>query len=476
MNILYVSSECRPFIKTGGLGDVTGSLPQKIKELGEDIRVVIPLYSSIEQKYKDDMKFVKDITVNLAWRNLYCGIFELEFENIKYYFIDNEQYFKRANIYGEFDDGERFAFFSKACLEILKHIDFCPDVINCNDWQTGLVPVYLKLNYYFDDFYKNIKTVFTIHNIAYQGRYNRNILEDVFGIDGIHFNNGIMENDGDVNIMKAAIVLADKVMTVSETYAEEIKTEYYGEGLNHILNMNSEKLIGILNGINYEYFNPEKDKSIFKNYSIKTLEDKAENKKNLLKLCGFKNKKDVPVIGIISRLVSHKGIDLIEAIIHDLASRDVKIIVLGKGDWKYENLFINMEKEYPSKVSAHITFSDDLAKKMYAGCDMILIPSKSEPCGITQMIAMRYGTVPIVRETGGLYDTVKPFIKETNSGNGFTFKNYNAHDMLHVINEACNIYSNEKEDWQELMRRCMSSDNSWNSSAQKYIEIYKSLI
>lgn len=476
MKILYVSSECSPFIKTGGLGDVAGSLPQKIKEIGEDIRVVLPLYSSIEKQYKDKMKFIKDIKVQLSWRSAYCGIFELEYENITYYFIDNEQYFKRNNIYGEYDDGERFAFFSKACLDILPNIDFLPDVINCNDWQTGLVPVYLKLNFYNNDFYRNIKTVFTIHNIAYQGIYNRDILENVFDINSFHFYNGTVENDGLINIMKAAIVLSDKVMTVSETYAQEIKTDYYGEGLNHILNIHADKLVGILNGIDFDYFNPETDEHIFKKYSVKTLENKAQNKKGLLKLCGLDSKKDVPVIGIISRLVSHKGLDLIEAVINEIASSDVKIIILGQGEWKYENMFINLEKEYPSKVSTHIAFSDDLAKKMYAGCDMLLMPSKSEPCGIAQMIAMRYGTVPIVRETGGLYDTVKPLIKENNTGNGFTFKNYNAHDMLHVIREACYIYTNEKDTWKDLMERCMTCDNSWNASAQKYLDIYKSLL
>ena len=386
MKIMYVTSECAPFIKTGGLGDVAGSLPQALAAKGHDVRVFCPLYSAIDQSMREKFYYIKNAYVRLGWRNQYCGIFRYEADGVTYYFIDNEYYFARGQIYGEYDDAERFAYYSKAVLEVLPDLEWKPDVINCNDWQTALVPVYYNLMFASRPFYENIKTVFTIHNIQYQGRYGREILEYVLGIDDAHFRSGFMAMDGDVNLMKAAIVASTAVTTVSPTYANEIQTEYYGYRLDSVLRMNSYKLHGILNGI---------------------------------------------------------------------------------------NMFIEAKRRWPDKVSASIMFSGDLANRIYAGADMFLMPSKFEPCGLAQMIALRYGTIPIVRETGGLKDTVHAFVDYAGTGNGFTFASYNAHDMLHVIREACGVFRFNKPAWSKLVMQGMQSDFSWGSSADKYIEVYK---
>ena len=348
-------------------------------------------------------------------------------------------------------------------------------MIHCNDWQTALVPVYYNMLFGARPFYQGIKTVFTIHNIQYQGQYGREILEYVLGIDDSHFRSGFMAMDGDVNLMKAAILAVNAVTTVSPTYAEEIQTPYYGHRLDAILRQNSWKLHGILNGIDMTAFDPKTNPHLYKNYGPKTIENKVQNKQELFKLCGLEGEDDTPVIGMVSRFVSQKGLDLIEAVLKDILEDDVRLIVVGKGDWRYEQMFLEAKRLYPAKISASIMFSGDLADKIYAGADMFLMPSRSEPCGLAQMIAMRYGTVPIVRETGGLRDTVQAFVDYLGTGNGFTFASYNAHDMLHVIQEACSVYRNNKEAWQHLMKIGMTSDFSWGISADKYIEVYKSL-
>ncbi|MGE4548010.1 MAG: glycogen synthase GlgA [Intestinibacillus sp.] len=475
MKIMFVASEVAPFVKTGGLGDVAGSLPKALAEKGHDVAVFCPLYSTIAASWRTKMNFVKNAYVQLAWRNQYCGVFSLKKDKVTYYFIDNEYYFSRMQIYGEYDDAERFAFFSKAVLEILPDLDWKPDIIHCNDWETSLVPVYYNMLFGARPFYQGIKTVFTIHNIQYQGQYGREILEYVLGIDDSHYRSGFMAMDGDVNLMKAAILAASAVTTVSPTYAEEIQTPYYGHRLDAVLRQNSWKLHGILNGIDMTAFDPMTNPHLYKNYGPKTLEDKVQNKRELLQLCGLEGEDDTPVIGIISRFVSQKGMDLVEAVLHDILEDDVRLIVLGKGDWRYEQMFLEAKRLYPAKISASIMFSGDLADKIYAGADMLLMPSRTEPCGLAQMIAMRYGTVPIVRETGGLRDTVQAFVDYLGTGNGFTFASYNAHDMLHVIREACNVYQQNREAWQHLMKLGMTSDFSWNVSADKYIEVYKSL-
>ena len=401
------------------------------------------------------------------------AVLPYEADGVTYYFIDNEYYFARGQIYGEYDDAERFAYYSKAVLEVLPDLEWKPDVINCNDWQTALVPVYYNLMFASRPFYENIKTVFTIHNIQYQGRYGREILEYVLGIDDAHFRSGFMAMDGDVNLMKAAIVASTAVTTVSSTYANEIQTEYYGYRLDSVLRMNSYKLHGILNGINMDAFNPETDSKIFKNYGPNNPQDKLVNKTELLKLCGLEGDANTPVIGIVTRFVDQKGLDLVEAVLPDILADDVRLIVLGTGDYRYEQMFIEAKRRWPDKVSASIMFSGDLANRIYAGADMFLMPSKFEPCGLAQMIALRYGTIPIVRETGGLKDTVHAFVDYAGTGNGFTFASYNAHDMLHVIREACGVFRFNKPAWSKLIMQGMQSDFSWGSSADKYIEVYK---
>lgn len=475
MKIMYVASEVAPFIKTGGLGDVAGSLPKALAAKGHEVVVFCPLYSAIPKEYREKMTYLKNAYVQLAWRNQYCGVFSYVADGVTFYFIDNEYYFARTQIYGEYDDAERFAFFSKAVLEILPDLNFKPDVINCNDWQTGLVSVYYNLMFGSRPFYQGIKTVFTIHNIQYQGRYGREILEYVLGIDDSHFRSGFMVQDGDVNIMKAAILASNAVTTVSQTYAQEIQTAYYSFGLDSILRENSWKLHGILNGIDMDAFNPATDTKLLKNYTPSSTKGKLADKRELMELCGLQASDDTPVIGIVSRFVSAKGLDLVEAVLDDILADDVRLVVLGKGDWRYEQMFLEAKRRYPSKISVSIMFSGDLANKIYGGADMLLMPSRSEPCGLAQMIAMRYGTIPIVRETGGLKDTVQPYVDYLGQGNGFTFASYNAHDMLHVIREACGVYRNSKQGWKHLMKVGMTADFSWNVSADRYIEVYQSL-
>ena len=472
MKIMYVTSECAPFIKTGGLGDVAGSLPKALAAKGHDVRVFCPLYSAISEEMREKFYYIKNAYVRLGWRNQYCGIFRYESDGVTFYFIDNEYYFARGQVYGEYDDAERFAYYSKAVLEVLPDLDWQPDVSNCNDWQTPMVLVYYNLMLASRPFYENIKTVFTIHNIQYQGRYGREILEYVLGIDDAHFRSGFMAMDGDVNLMKAAIVASTAVTTVSPTYAEEIQTEYYGYRLDSVLRMNSYKLHGILNGIDMNAFNPQTDTKIFKQYGPDTPDDKLVNKRELLKLCGLEGDDNTPVIGIVTRFVDQKGLDLVEAVLPDILEDDVRLIVLGTGDWKYEQMFIEAKRRWPEKVSASIMFSGDLANRIYAGADMFLMPSKFEPCGLAQMIALRYGNIPIVRETGGLKDTVHAFVDYAGTGNGFTFASYNAHDMLHVIREACGVFRYNKPAWKKLMVQGMKSDFSWDSSADRYIEVY----
>ena len=472
MKIMYVTSECAPFIKTGGLGDVAGSLPKALAAKGHDVRVFCPLYSAISEEMREKFFYIKNAYVRLGWRNQYCGIFRYEKDGVTYYFIDNEYYFARGQIYGEYDDAERFAYYSKAVLEVLPDLDWKPDVINCNDWQTALVPVYYNLMFASRPFYENIKTVFTIHNIQYQGRYGREILEYVLGIDDAHFRSGFMAMDGDVNLMKAAIVASTAVTTVSPTYANEIQTEYYGYRLDSVLRMNSYKLHGILNGIDMDDGAAAADITAYKNYGPNNPQDKLVNKTELLKLCGLEGDANTPVIGIVTRFVDQKGLDLVEAVLPDILADDVRLIVLGTGDYRYEQMFIEAKRRWPDKVSASIMFSGDLANRIYAGADMFLMPSKFEPCGLAQMIALRYGNIPIVRETGGLKDTVHAFVDYAGTGNGFSFASYNAHDMLHVIREACGVFRFNKPAWKKLMVQGMESDFSWDSSADRYIEVY----
>lgn len=472
MKVLYAASEALPFIASGGLADVAGSLPQALRKRLIGCRVVMPLYDGIKQELKDSMKFITNISVPVAWRRQYCGIFEAKAGGVIYYLLDNQYYFKRDSLYGFYDDAERFAFFARAILEIIPHIDFKPDIIHCNDWQTALTPLYYSTIYANQPGYENIKTVFTIHNIQYQGVYGEELIDNVVGID--HSRKNLIEYDGAVNLMKAGIECANAVTTVSPSYAKEILDPWYSHGLDTILRERSYKLRGILNGIDVENYNPETDKDIFKNYSADNMRGKAVNKRELQKLLGLPEKNDVPLMGMVTRLVSHKGLDLCKAVLDELlATTDIQLVVLGSGDYQYEEFFRGLAARYPDKVGLCLGFIPDLARKIYAGSDMFLMPSKSEPCGLSQMVALRYGSIPIVRETGGLRDSVTD--SGDNMGNGFVFSSYNAHDMLHAIRRAVEGYSNRKG-WSILVKRAMESDNSWGKSANEYIKMYKEVL
>lgn len=468
MKVLYATSEALPFIASGGLGDVAGSLPHALRKRLIGCRVVLPMYDTIKQELKDTMKFITHISVPVAWRRQYCGIFEAKHNGVIYYLIDNQYYFKRDTIYGHYDDAERFAFFSRAVLEIIPYIDFKPDIIHCNDWQTALTPVYYSAMYANSPGYENIKTIFTIHNIQYQGVYGKELLEDVLGIPADKAS--LLEYDGCINFMKGAIECADKVTTVSPSYADEILDPWYSHGLDSILNERRYKLSGILNGIDTVGYDPATDKCIKANFSANDVSGKKIDKKALQKEMGLPVKPGVPVIGMVTRLVSHKGLDLVKGILDELlATSEMQLVVLGSGDYEYESYFRWIAEKYPDKVGLRIGFVPELARKIYAGADMFLMPSKSEPCGLSQMVALRYGTVPIVRETGGLRDSITDC--GDGKGNGFTFKSYNAHDMLDAIRRALTLYYNG--DWNELVLRALNCDFSWGRSANAYIRLYK---
>lgn len=473
MKVLYVASEANPFMASGGLGDVAGSLPIALRKRLIGCRVVMPLYDSIKQEYKDEMKFITSISVPVSWRRQYCGIFEAKRNGVIFYFLDNQYYFKRDGIYGHYDDAERFAFFSRAVLEIIPHLNWKPDIIHCNDWQSALTPLYYSCYYANQPGYENIKTVFTIHNIQYQGKYGDELLNDVLGI-APEYNNLILY-DGLVNFMKAGIECANKVTTVSPTYAKEILDPWYSYGLDPILNQRSWKLSGILNGIDTDSYNPATDPNIFKNYDESNFkEGKAVNKKELQQAMGMAVRDDVPLVGIVSRLAGHKGFDLMKAVLEkSLWERDIQYVVLGSGEWQYESFFRELHNKYPDKVGVTIGFIPELARKIYAGADMFLMPSKSEPCGLSQMVSLRYGTIPIVRETGGLKDSITD--SGDGEGNGFTFKTYDAYDMLGAIYRAVDAYSN-KDYWQTLVKRALECDMSWGKSANEYIKMYKALV
>ena len=443
---------------SGGLGDVAGSLPKALRKRLVGCRVVMPLYGGIKQELRDQMQFITHITVPVSWRRQYCGIFEAKIDGVIFYFIDNEYYFKRDGIYGHYDDAERFAFFSRAILEIIPHIDFKPNIIHTNDWQTALVPVYYSTMYANREGYEGIKNIFTIHNIQYQGVYGKEILGDVFGLGEQH--EQLLDFGGTLNLMKGAIECADVVTTVSPTYAEEILDPWFSHGLDPILRERQYKLHGILNGIDTDIYNPETDKAIAKNFSAKDPAGKKEDKADLQREFSLPVRDDVPIIGMVSRLVSHKGLDLVKAVLDELLSTtDVQLVVL--------------EARYPGKVGLRIAFIPDLARKIYAGCDMFLMPSKSEPCGLSQMLALRYGTLPIVRETGGLKDSITD--SGDGEGNGFTFKSYNAHDMLDAIRRSLGAYSDKKY-WASLVERALECDNSWGRSAREYMRLYRETI
>lgn len=473
MKVLFVAAEAAPFIKVGGLGDVMGGLPKELVKKGIDARVVIPLYSQINGELREKINYVTNFYVNNSWRNSYCGIFTAKHDGVTYYFIDNEQYFSREKIYGSYDDGEIFAFFSRAVLDMLPVIDFIPDIINANDWHTAMVPVYLNAYYRGRDEYRNIRTVLSVHNIEFQGKYDPYILGQLFGLDIL--SKSLMMYDGDVNVLKGGIESADIVSTVSRNYANEILHPEHSFGLHNILNPRSHKLRGIINGIDTNVFNPETDKSIRTNYNLSTIRYKIHNKRALQKSMALDTSSDVPVIGMVTRLTKQKGFDLFYDIMGELSELPVQIIVLGTGAPEYEDLMRGWEHSRHDKIRGIIKFSSEIASQIYAGADMFLMPSKSEPCGLSQMIAMRYGTVPIVHTVGGLVDTVEPYNPETKEGTGITFQSFNSYDMLDAIKRAVSLYY-DKPHWRQLRKNGMAKDFSWNHPADEYIKMYKELI
>ena len=474
--ILFAGAEAMPFAATGGLGDVLGSLPAALAATGEaDVRVVLPLYDNVSEDWRKQMKQESVFYVKLAWREQYCGVYSLVNNKVTYYFIDNEYYFKRPALYGYYDDGERYAFYSMAVMELMTRLDFFPDVLHAHDWQAALTVVYLNCLYRQRRGYGDIRTVFTIHNIEYQGKYDFSILGDVFALG--ENEHTLMEYGGCINLMKAAVECADRVSTVSPRYAEEIRTPYYAHGLDSCLNANSHKLSGILNGIDYDYYNPKTDKAIAANFSLRSMAGKTLDKLALQKEIGLPEREDVPVLSVISRLAAHKGLDLIAGCIYDIVlHNDVQLVVLGKGESHYEQFFTDLQASFPDKVRALITYDRDLSKRIYAATDIFLMPSKSEPCGLSQMIASRYGAIPVVRETGGLYDSIKPYWEDKKkiNGNGFTFANYSAHELKERTEAALQLW-NDPEKRKKLVSKIMKTDFSWSASAEQYLALYREI-
>ena len=475
MKILFAASEAVPFCKTGGLADVAGSLPQALAKAGNEVEVILPLYQCVMDKWKEQLTFVCHIEVPLGWRRIYCGLFSLEREGVTWYFVDNEYYFKRAALYGHYDDGERFGFFSRAIVALLPSLAFMPEVIHCNDWQTALVPVYLKDECVRWSAVRSIKTVFTIHNIEYQGRYGKETLEDLFGLAPGWFADGTIAMDGDVNLLKGALMTCDAITAVSPTYAQELRYSFFAHGMESVIQRNAGKVYGVLNGLDMERYDPAKGAGIKAKFSVKNMTGKAKNKAWLQEQMSLAADPEVPIIGIVSRLVSHKGLDLICKVFDQIMDLNCQFVVLGSGDWNYEQFFEQKRGQYNGRMGLYRGYNEELANAIYAGADLLLMPSKSEPCGLAQMIAMRYGTVPIVRETGGLKDTVHPYEAWCGAGNGFTFADYNSGDMLYVIRQAVDLYYNNPTAFKKLRKTGMAEDFSWANSANSYHEIYKSI-
>lgn len=475
--VLFIASEAYPFIKTGGLADVVGSLPKYFNKEEFDVRVMIPKYTAIPVEYKNQMKYLTHFYMKLAWRSQYVGVMEMEYDGIKFYFIDNEFYFSGYQPYNHIhEDMEKFAFFSRAALSALPLLDFRPDIIHCHDWQTGLIPVYIKDTFHAGEFYRGIKMVMTVHNLKFQGIWDLKAVKDMTGLNEYYFTSDKLEAYGDANYLKGGLVYADVITTVSESYAEEIMMPFYGEGLDGLIRARKNSLKGILNGIDYELYNPEEDSFIYQNYNQKTFrKEKIKNKRGFQEEFGLARDDKKFMIGICSRLTDQKGLDLVDYVIEEICSEDTQLVIVGTGEGKYEHLFRHYAWKYPDRVSANIYYADQVSHKLYAACDAFLMPSLFEPCGLSQLMALRYGTVPIVRETGGLRDTVVPYNEYENTGTGFSFRNYNAHEMLNTIRYAKHVFQNKKREWNKIVDRGMQADFSWNTSARKYEEIYRSL-
>ena len=472
MKVCFIAAEAAPFVKVGGLGDVIGSLPKALRELGVDARVILPLYSSIDRE-RFGLKYKAYQFVDLGWRHSYCGIFETEVDGVPCYFVDNEQYFNRDSIYGQADDGERFAFFSKAALEILPALDFKPDVVNVNDWHTALSVIYLDvLKSREAEFYKDMKSVLSIHNIEFQGRFNPYEMGNLFGLENKYFDALIY--NGDVNLLKGAIQLADRVNTVSETYAREILDPYFSYGLDKILTVEQGKLRGILNGIDVDKFNPKTDPMIPVNYDLKTFEDKVQNKLAFQKEMDLEVNADIPLIGMVTRLTHQKGIDLILQASEEILKTGAQLVILGTGDAHYESALRSLEHYRHDRVRSILLFSNEMSANIYSASDLFLMPSKTEPCGLSQLISMRYGTVPVVHRVGGLRDTVIPFTGV--EGNGFTFESFQAGDMMDAIYRAVTCFYQSPDEWKQIIKNNLQKDVSWEQSAKKYLDLYHEVV
>lgn len=472
MKVLFAAAEAHPFVKTGGLADVIGALPKALKGAGVDVRVILPKYKGILENFTSKMEHVAVVDVPVGWRNQYCGIERIVYDGIPVYFVDNEYYFGRDGIYGYMDDGERFAFFNRAVLECLPTIDFQPDVLHCHDWHAAVIPLLLNAHYRHNPFYSSMRTVFTIHNLLYQGVFPYSVLGELLGLDHSYFSG--VEYYGNVNYMKGGIVYSDHVTTVSPTYADEIRTAYYGYGLDGLLASRADSLSGIVNGIDTKSYNPNTDSKIFTRYRT-NLAKKAENKLGLQQELGLPVAPYIPMVAMVTRLVDSKGLDLLTRVLDEvLYYDDIQFVLLGTGDESYERWFREAAWRYPTKLSAQILFNDALSRKIYAASDIFLMPSKFEPCGISQLLALRYGSIPVVRETGGLNDTVHAYNEETGEGNGFTFKDYNAHDMMFTLRRAVSFY-HKPEHWKKVTKNAFAGDYSWSVSAQQYIDIYEKI-
>ena len=476
--ILFMASEAVPFIKTGGLADVVGSLPKCFDKKYFDVRVMIPKYLCIKEQYRDEMTYLGHFYMDYLGQSRYVGILEYVYEGITFYFIDNESYFWGNKPYGDwYYDLEKFSFFCQAGLSALPVIGWKPDLIHCHDWQTGLVPVYLKDRFHDGEFFHDMKSVMTIHNLKFQGVWDVKTIQKFSGLSDYYFTPDKLEAYKNGNMLKGGLVYADAITTVSNTYAEEIKTPFYGEGLDGLMRARSNDLRGIVNGIDYTEFDPETDKYIAQNYNAKNFrKEKIKNKRALQEELGLAKDDKKFMIGIVSRLTDQKGLDLVQCVMEEICTEDVQLVVLGTGDAKYENMFRHYDWKYHDRVSAQIYYSEPMSHKIYAACDAFLMPSLFEPCGLSQLMSLRYGTVPIVRETGGLKDTVIPYNEYTKEGTGFSFANYNAHEMLATIRYALSVFYQHKNDWDILIKHGMSQDFSWNASVAEYEKLYDSLM
>ncbi|MDA8226664.1 MAG: glycogen synthase GlgA [Desulfitobacterium hafniense] len=476
MKVIFVITEATPFLKLGGLGEVGGSLPAALQRLGVDVRVIMPKYKGIPDYFRQKLQLISEFKVPVGWRSQDCGLQAMTHQGIKYYFIDNDYYFSRQSIYDEFDKAEQFAFFSRAVLEALLHIPECkPDIVHCHDWPTALIPLMLKAFYQRDPLYYRLKTVFTIHNMEYQGIFPEEVLYDVLGLDKSYYTEDTLKVEGGINYMKAALIHADQITTVSPTYAREIQTAYFGRGLEGWVQKRSESLKGILNGLDYDLYNPAQDPLLKVPYGDST-QPKLDNKLYLQSLLNLPIRGDVPLLGMVTRLTEQKGIDLLAHILEEIMDLDVQLVILGAGNMYYENRLHCLAEKYPEKLAVRTTYSDELAHKIFAGADLFIMPSRFEPCGMSQMMAMHYGAVPVVRNTGGLSDTVISYDNDAERGNGFSFGNYNAHELLYVIQRAIKLFREDQQAWKRIQDNAMHSDFSWEHSAQEYIKIYRSLV